>query len=231
MNRDLEDDVENLWSQLPPEIQEDIQRTGRFDRRDVPAEELIAHVQVYIEPRAEESRLRRIVHEETERVVDGVYRRVDSLEQNVQTALIALAYNIGDSMQQVAHAVKDLREQYGHTLLQIGDLRNLQAELANSQRAALNSPSNSQPLSIAVGTSYKQDCKYVNEGGPKDCVHIRDTSNGRYAQCQVAVQLESKRILPRLLTTAYNKVGCPSTGIHRILRPCPYVDGEEHKIS
>ncbi|MBI2658692.1 hypothetical protein HYX05_01140 [Candidatus Woesearchaeota archaeon] len=87
-------------------------------------------------------------------------------------------------------------------------------------RSMVGTPTGIQPQ-VNVYASYplKMDCRYREKGGPKECIVIETTPEGRYGTCTVGDQVRRMQILPRLFTTAFEKAGCPS---NRLIRPCEY---------
>lgn len=74
---------------------------------------------------------------------------------------------------------------------------------------------------VQVNTNYplKMDCRYREKEGPKECIVVESTPEGRYGTCTVGDQVRRMQILPRLFTTAFEKAGCPS---NKLVRPCEY---------
>ena len=143
----------------------------------------------------------------------------EDLEERTINYLTSLRQETINSLKEIANVLGERHKEILHQIEETKSQKLIPAHLPGEQ---------SIQQTIMLGTSYTMDCRYIKEGGPKNCLHIRDTSNGRYVQCETAVNLQKRRILHSLLTTAYGLVGCPS---NRLIEPCEYVDGVEHKIT
>jgi len=215
MNRYFEDAVERAWQSMSPELKIRIQREMGFNRNDVSAVELTDLTIDYLKKKIEElkwNKLRKELKKNIEELGEDLERRnmnyLDSLRKETMEGLKEIAYVLGEKYNEILHQIEDIKTQ-------------------KSIPAHLSGDTSTQSV-IMVGTSYSMDCKYAKEGGPKDCLHIRDTPNGRFVQCETAVNLQNRIILHPLLTTAYGLVGCPS---NKLIEPCRYVDGEEYNIT
>ena len=74
----------------------------------------------------------------------------------------------------------------------------------------------------------KMDCVYKGDTGPKECIIIESTPEGRYGTCTVGAQVRMRQIGPKLFTTAFETTGCPS---NRLVRPCEFYLNERVKLS
>ena len=160
MDRDFEEKVDELWCRLSPQLRGDIQRTIGFRREDVTAEALREYVLNYLGPKLQDLRLERRLTETSERIKREI---IDELGHALRTALQQVAEMQAENIRTASPPV--LGESHQIALPSLG---------AEPPR---------QPV-LMLGTSYVMDCKYVAQGGPRNCLHVIDRPDGRYVQCE-----------------------------------------------
>ncbi|MBI2546074.1 hypothetical protein HYV81_02745 [Candidatus Woesearchaeota archaeon] len=98
-----------------------------------------------------------------------------------------------------------------------------------TQTSMVGTPTGIQPkIVVYAGHTQKMDCRYREKGGPKECIIVESTDDGRYGTCTVGDQVRRMQILPRWFTTAFEKAGCPS---NKFVRPCEYYLAQRVKLS
>ena len=216
MDRLLEENVETAWRSLSHHLRSEIQRIMGFSRENVSAEELAMLVLRYVGPKLHESKTRRWINE-----------AVDTARSQIQQETRIYVDQVGkesmDYLKQIAEGI-DARDR--RILYHLNELRAQQSLPSSAERAAL--PAQPPQPNVYISTPVKNDCPYVKDGGPKNCIVVNVTPDGTYGTCLTGHQVREKQIVHRWFTSAFESTGCPS---NKQIKPCVYYLQERVKIS
>ena len=160
------------------------------------------HYFSYLKQQAEDDRIRKIT-EPYVRALEGLGAMLDKRFGQIEGKL-----------EQIGQDNAGLR----------GNVRELETKLTRpkpiTDESMVGTPTGIRPqVNVYATYPLKMDCRYREKGGPKECIVVETTPEGRYGTCTVGDQVRRMQILPRLFTTAFEKAGCPS---NRLVRPCEY---------
>ena len=200
----LEGRLDRTWQKFTPEGKREFEvRYGSWERlSDEQRYSSLSSYFSYLRQQAEDDRIRKIT-EPYVRALEGLGAMLDKKFGQIEGKL-----------EQIGQDNAGLRR----------NVRELETKLTQpkpiTHESMVGTPTGIQPQ-VNVYASYplKMDCRYREKGGPKECIVVETTPEGRYGTCTVGDQVRRMQILPRLFTTAFEKAGCPS---NRLVRPCEY---------
>ena len=139
---------------------------------------------------------------------------------------------LAEAFQSIADGLKDVSYRVAeNTNAERQAVSNLETSLTSREREtrdSLGSTQPQQPITLYTAATQKMNCVYDRAKGPKDCIIIETTSEGRYGTCSVGDQVRRKKILPLLFTSALEQTGCPS---NTVIRKCDYLVYERVRFS
>ncbi len=164
----------------------------------------------YLRQQAEEEKMKKIVEpivETLKEFASGIITKANRMEHRIE---------------QIEHGLNETREIRGIERV-VGQQTPMQ------EIKMVGTPTGIQPQ-VNVYTSYpmKMDCRYREKGGPKECIIVESSPEGRYGTCTVGDQVRRMQILPRWATSAFEKAGCPS---NRLVKSCEFYLSRRVQIS